>query len=56
MGLRMKKCSSCGRYTLRELCPICGERTILPHPPKFSPEDPYGKYRRKLKKQMLDIE
>lgn len=51
----MKKCKSCGTYTLQERCPECGEDVFSPHPAKFSPEDPYGKYRRKLKKETLDL-
>ena len=49
--MKLKKCKSCGMYTLKETCPSCGGQTISPHPPKFSPLDPYGKYRRMLKKQ-----
>ncbi len=49
--MKMKKCKSCGAYTLKDICPSCGGQAISPHPPKFSPQDPYGKYRRMLKKQ-----
>lgn len=41
----MRKCLNCGRYTLKEVCPVCGSRTICPHPPRFSPEDRYVSYR-----------
>jgi H/ACA ribonucleoprotein complex subunit 3 len=34
---------------MRDECPICGKKTVSPHPARFSPEDRYGKYRRKLK-------
>ncbi|MEM0351080.1 MAG: RNA-protein complex protein Nop10 [Archaeoglobaceae archaeon] len=44
----IKKCPKCLEYTLKEICQRCGEKTINPIPPRFSPEDPYGKYRRKL--------
>ncbi|MCD6367843.1 MAG: RNA-protein complex protein Nop10 [Candidatus Aenigmarchaeota archaeon] len=47
----IKKCFHCGIYTLKDRCPICGEKTRTPHPPKFSPEDKYGKYRRMAKKR-----
>ena len=43
------KCLACKVYTLHEVCPRCGARTGFPGPAKFSPEDPYGSYRRKLK-------
>lgn len=43
-------CTSCHEFTLRELCPRCGAATLNPLPPKYSPEDPYGEYRRRLKR------
>ena len=44
-------CKNCKRYTLECTCPKCNENTISRNPPRFSPQDHYGKYRRKLKKQ-----
>jgi len=49
MAKGMARCMGCGSYTLKETCLKCKENTITPHPPKFSPEDRYGKYRRQLK-------
>jgi H/ACA ribonucleoprotein complex subunit 3 len=46
----MKSCPDCGRYTLQGACPRCGADTQDPQPAKFSPEDKYGSYRRKLKR------
>jgi H/ACA ribonucleoprotein complex subunit 3 len=43
-------CKNCKKYTLNEICGICKIKTISKYPPRFSPEDHYGKYRRKLKK------
>jgi H/ACA ribonucleoprotein complex subunit 3 len=43
------RCPRCGRYTLKEACPACGAATAKPGPARYSPEDPYGAYRRKLK-------
>ena len=43
-------CKKCKNYTLNEICSTCKIKTISKNPPKFSPEDHYGKYRRKLKK------
>ncbi|MEM3085766.1 MAG: RNA-protein complex protein Nop10 [Halobacteria archaeon] len=40
------KCPACNLYTLREACPRCGGATRNPMPPRFSPRDPYGKYRK----------
>ncbi len=48
----IRKCCRCGRYTLKEVCPKCGGKTIMAIPPRFSPEDPYGKYRRELRKKI----
>lgn len=47
----LRKCTSCGVYTLhKDKCPYCGGEVRVPHPPKFSPEDRYGRYRRLMKK------
>ncbi len=50
MKSKMRKCA-CGIYTLKKICPICGNETKNPLSPRFSPEDPYGKYRRQMKKE-----
>jgi H/ACA ribonucleoprotein complex subunit 3 len=44
------QCEKCRGYALKETCPKCGGRAKNPLPPKYSPEDPYGEYRRRLKK------
>lgn len=41
------KCPVCGTYTMKE--EHCGQKTLNPKPPKYSPEDKYGGYRRKAK-------
>jgi H/ACA ribonucleoprotein complex subunit 3 len=46
----MKKCPKCLKYTLKDYCKDCNVETITIKPPRYSPEDKYGKYRRKLKK------
>ena len=46
----LRICPKCGTYTLRPACPGCGVPTIPPAPARFSPEDHYGVYRRKLKR------
>ncbi|NHJ12271.1 MAG: RNA-protein complex protein Nop10 [Candidatus Thorarchaeota archaeon] len=49
---RLQKCTECGTYTLNEeLCPKCGNPVSTPHPPKYSPQDRYGEYRRKAKRK-----
>ncbi|UCG69485.1 MAG: RNA-protein complex protein Nop10 [Thermoplasmata archaeon] len=44
----LRKCKVCGRYSLKDLC-LCGNETSVPIPPRFSPQDRYGEYRRRLK-------
>lgn len=47
----LRKCVKCGAYTLnKDRCPYCGGPVRLPHPPKFSLDDKYAKYRRLMKK------
>lgn len=46
----MMKCRACGHYTLHARCPLCDKPTGPPGPARYSPEDPYGEYRRKLKR------
>lgn len=43
----IKKCIVCGVYTLNEM--HCGKKTASVGALKFSPQDKYGKYRRKAK-------
>ena len=52
MKTSLRKCSDCGAYTLMERCPKCGGTTFMPGPAKYSPEDRYGVYRRRLKKEL----
>ncbi|MBQ7404958.1 MAG: RNA-protein complex protein Nop10 [Candidatus Methanomethylophilaceae archaeon] len=47
MKSELRKCGSCGRYTLSADCPSCGSKTHCPVPPKYSPVDRMGEYRRK---------
>jgi H/ACA ribonucleoprotein complex subunit 3 len=47
------KCVKCGNYTMEEKCPKCGSSATNPKPAKYSPEDKYGDYRRKAKKEQL---
>ncbi|MBW3581927.1 MAG: RNA-protein complex protein Nop10 [Euryarchaeota archaeon] len=50
MAGRMKKCPACSAYGLTDPCRVCGKKTASPHPARFSPEDHYGTYRRRLKR------
>ena len=53
MAKHIHKCTSCQNYTLKDKCPRCKEKTILPKPPKFSLNDIYTSYRRKVRKKEL---
>ena len=46
MKSRLRKCPSCGKYTLLGACRRCGVATFCPVPPRYSPEDRMGEYRR----------
>lgn len=41
MKAKIRKCVKCEKYTLKDVCPYCGEKTRIAHPAKFSPDDPY---------------
>lgn len=41
----IRKCTACSAYTLKHNCPKCGKATQDPHPPKYSPDDKYVRYR-----------
>jgi len=45
-------CENCKDYTLDEKCHRCNNKSISKNPPRFSPQDYYGKYRRELKKSI----
>jgi H/ACA ribonucleoprotein complex subunit 3 len=44
------KCQKCNKYLISEKC-SCGGKPIENKPPKYSPEDKYGEYRRKVKEE-----
>lgn len=52
--MKILKCKSCGRYTMHETCPECGDRAVSPEPATYSPQDRYGKYRRELKREKFE--
>ncbi len=49
MKFLIRKCPKCGKYTFKDICPVCGARTVSAHPPRFSPIDKYVRYRVILK-------
>lgn len=50
MSTEILRCPKCKTYSALEKCKDCGSKTLSPKPAKYSPEDPYGKYRRMAKK------
>ncbi len=42
-------CKECNKYTMSKFCASCSIETSNPLPPRFSPQDKYGKYRRMLR-------
>ena len=38
-------CDKCKQYTMKNECPQCHGYVRSAHPAKFSPVDPYSKYR-----------
>jgi len=50
MSNQIMFCDACKKYTMNETC-SCGAKTYHKKPAKYSPEDPYGEYRRKAKKE-----
>jgi len=51
MAEHIRKCLNDQHYTLEKNCPRCGKETVLPKPPKFSPQDKYAALRRESKKE-----
>jgi len=51
----IKKCKICNIYTMKDICPKCGNKTSEVNPPNVGIEDPYQKYRIKVKIKELNI-
>ena len=49
------KCMKCNEYSMNEKCK-CGGKAVEARPPKYSPDDKYGKYRREVKQVQLKKE
>lgn len=47
MKSALRKCKECGIYSTKDVCPKCGNPTSTALPPRYSPDDRYGEYRRK---------
>ncbi|MBI2147685.1 ribosome biogenesis protein [Candidatus Woesearchaeota archaeon] len=53
MAEHILKCQACGMYTMNTQC-SCGGKAVNPKPPKYSPEDKFGGYRRKAKQLLKE--
>ena len=51
MRFQLRKCKKCNKYSLKESCSTCNEKTVSVHPAKFSPDDKYMRYRILNKKE-----
>lgn len=51
--VKIKKCPNCKNYTLKAQCEKCNRKTERVGPGQYSPEDKYGEYRRKFKKERI---
>ncbi len=49
----IRKCKRCGIYTMKSVCDICGEETVMAIPPRYSPVDRFQKYRLKEKGELI---
>ena len=45
MRFQLRKCTKCKKYTLKDACKECDDKTVSVHPAKFSPDDKYLRYR-----------
>lgn len=48
MKTLLKRCDACKTYTMRDVCPHCGSPATRRAPARYSPQDRYGEYRRRL--------
>jgi H/ACA ribonucleoprotein complex subunit 3 len=44
----MMRCGACNRYTMEQECPVCKGPVERRAPARYSPQDRFGKYRRRL--------
>ncbi len=47
------KCTNCGQYTMKDVCPNCNEKAVSSRPAKFSVQDRYARLRRAAKRDEL---
>lgn len=47
-------CPKCKVYSMKPECPKCSTKMVLAKPPKYSPQDKLGSYRREAKRKELE--
>ena len=53
MSRKIRHCEKCNQYSMAQVCPECGEGTLIAGPMRFSPEDRMGHYRRLAKRDQI---
>jgi len=51
MKSMLMRCIVCKRYTMGDRCPSCGASAERRAPARYSPQDRFGKYRRRLMRE-----
>jgi H/ACA ribonucleoprotein complex subunit 3 len=54
MSRHILKCVKCNNYTMKQICPKCGEKAVSVIPLKYSPDDRMAKYRRMAKEELIE--
>jgi len=49
MTKHILQCPECKSFTIKSECETCKVSSVSIKPPKYSPEDKYGQYRRSIK-------
>lgn len=50
----IRKCTVCGKYTLKVACPACGADSMFAIPPRYSETDRFQKYRLRILRDDLN--
>jgi len=51
---KIRKCPHCMTYTLKEVCKVCGTKTVSPHPVHFTPASKHASLLLKARKAGAD--
>jgi rRNA maturation protein Nop10 len=53
---KIRFCTECNLYTLKEKCGVCGRDTIINSPQRYIKDEEIARYRREIKKKVLKQE